>query len=113
MSIWLIAVLMGLVEGATEFIPVSSTGHLLLAEEILGFDSPTSKTFTIVIQLGAILAVCWVYRQRLFDAVLGIGRSPKANLFVANMLAAFIPTAVVGLLAYRVIKNYLFSPWVV
>jgi undecaprenyl-diphosphatase len=113
MSIWLIAVLMGLVEGATEFIPVSSTGHLVLADRILGFDSPTSKTFTVVIQFGAILAVCWIYRQRLLDAVAGIGREPKANLFFANLMAAFVPTAVAGLFAYRFIKEYLFSPWVV
>lgn len=104
---------MGLVEGATEFIPVSSTGHLILAGHILGFEGPAEKTFDIVIQLGAILAVCWIYRVRLIDATVGLGRQPSATRFAANLFLAFLPAAVVGLFTHGFIKDVLFSPWVV
>jgi undecaprenyl-diphosphatase len=113
MPIWLLAVIMGLVEGATEFIPVSSTGHLILAGHILGFEGPAEKTFDIVIQLGAILAVCWIYRARLVSATLGLGREPAATRFAATLLVAFLPAAVLGYVAHDLIKNLLFSPWVV
>jgi undecaprenyl-diphosphatase len=110
---WALAVIMGLVEGATEFIPVSSTGHLILAGHVLGFEGPSEKTFDIVIQLGAILAVCWIYRARLIGATVGLGHNPKATRFATNLLIAFLPAAVVGLLAHGFIKAVLFSPWVV
>src|SRR5215468_10675251 len=107
------AVLLGIVEGLTEFLPISSTGHLILADRLLGLEGPESKLFDIVIQLGAILAVCWVYRERLFDAVLGLAREARAQRFVANIVIAFLPAAVAGVLLYRIIKEVLFSPWVV
>jgi undecaprenyl-diphosphatase len=113
MPIWVLAVVMGIVEGATEFIPVSSTGHLILAGHILGFEGPAEKTFEVVIQLGAILAVCWIYRMKLMDAVIGLGRDPSANKFVINLLLAFLPAAVLGFFAHGLIKEVLFSPWVV
>ncbi|MGQ3073645.1 MAG: undecaprenyl-diphosphate phosphatase, partial [Ferrovibrionaceae bacterium] len=69
--IYLQAALLGLVEGLTEFLPVSSTGHLILLGDVLGFEGPPGKVFEIVIQLGAILAVCWLYRQKIIDTVLG------------------------------------------
>jgi undecaprenyl-diphosphatase len=107
------AVILGLVEGLTEFLPVSSTGHLILAAELIGFTGPGSKVFEVVIQLGAILAVCWVYRERLFGAVMGLPTDPPAQRFVANVVLAFLPAAVAGVLLHRFIKEVLFSPWVV
>ncbi len=109
----LTAALLGLVEGLTEFLPVSSTGHLILADALLGVEGPASKLFDIVIQLGAILAVCWVYRGRFFDAATGLASNPVSQRFVANIIVAFLPAAVVGVFAYRLIKEVLFSPWVV
>ena len=113
MNDYLIAVLLGIVEGLTEFLPISSTGHLILADRLLGLEGPESKLFDIVIQLGAILAVCWVYRQRLFHAVTGLLTEPPAQRFVGNIVVAFVPAAVAGVLFYRIIKEVLFSPWVV
>jgi undecaprenyl-diphosphatase len=107
------AVLLGIVEGLTEFLPISSTGHLILADRLLGLEGPESKLFDIVIQLGAILAVCWVYRERLFQAVIGLGSEPPSQRFVANIVIAFLPAAIAGVLLYRFIKEVLFSPWVV
>jgi undecaprenyl-diphosphatase len=107
------AVILGIVEGVTEFLPVSSTGHLILAAELLGFTGPGSKVFEVVIQLGAILAVCWVYRERLFNAVTGMLSDASARRFVANIVVAFLPAAVAGVLLHRFIKEVLFSPWVV
>jgi undecaprenyl-diphosphatase len=107
------AILLGIVEGLTEFLPVSSTGHLILADALLGLEGPESKLFDIVIQLGAILAVCWVYRERLFGAVAGLGSEPGAQRFVANIVLAFLPAAIAGVIFYRIIKEVLFSPWVV
>jgi undecaprenyl-diphosphatase len=107
------AILLGIVEGLTEFLPISSTGHLILADRLLGLEGPESKLFDIVIQLGAILAVCWVYRERLFHAVVGLASEPPAQRFVANIVIAFLPAAIAGVLLYRIIKDVLFSPWVV
>src|SRR6266446_985842 len=109
----LTAGLLGIVEGLTEFLPVSSTGHLILADALLGIEGPASKLFDIVIQLGAILAVCWVYRERFTRAAVGLASDPVAQRFVANIIVAFLPAAVVGVLAHRLIKEVLFSPWVV
>jgi undecaprenyl-diphosphatase len=110
---YLIAGLLGIIEGLTEFLPVSSTGHLILADALLGIEGPASKLFDIVIQLGAILAVCWVYRERFATAAAGLGSDPVSQRFVANIVIAFLPAAVVGVFAHRIIKEVLFSPWVV
>lgn len=107
------AVLLGIVEGLTEFIPVSSTGHLILLTDILQFAGPPGKVFEIVIQLGAILAICWVYRQRLWHAGVHVFDEPEARHFVLLILLAFLPAAVVGVLAHGFIKSVLFSPLVV
>ena len=107
------AILLGIVEGLTEFLPISSTGHLILADRLLGLEGPESKLFDIVIQLGAILAVCWVYRERLLHAAAGLLTEPPAQRFVANLVVAFLPAAVAGVFLYRIIKELLFSPWVV
>src|SRR5215475_2634145 len=110
---YLTAALLGIVEGLTEFLPVSSTGHLILADALLGIEGPASKLFDIVIQLGAILAVFWVYRARFAAAARGLSSDPVAQRFVANIVIAFLPAAVVGVVAHRFIKEVLFSPWVV
>jgi undecaprenyl-diphosphatase len=107
------AILLGIVEGLTEFLPISSTGHLILMDRLLGLEGPESKLFDIVIQLGAILAVCWVYRERLFTAATGVLSEPASQRFVANIVIAFLPAAVAGVFLYRIIKDVLFSPWVV
>lgn len=107
------AVLLGIVEGLTEFLPVSSTGHLILVSDLLGIVHPAGKTFDIVIQLGAILAVCWVYRRRFSNAAIGLFRVPAANRFVFGLLIAFLPAAVVGALAHGYITRVLFNPYVV
>jgi undecaprenyl-diphosphatase len=112
-SIFLTAVILGIVEGLTEFLPVSSTGHLILADSLLGFESSSSKVFDVVIQLGAILAVVWTYRERLWHEATGLGSDPRSRRFAANVLLAFLPAAVVGALAHGFIKSVLFSPWVV
>src|SRR4051794_38771225 len=107
------AILLGIVEGLTEFLPVSSTGHLILAAELIGFTGPGSTVFEVVIQLGAILAVCWVYRERLFAALAGLLSDASAQRFVANIVIAFLPAAVAGVFLHHFIKAVLFSPWVV
>jgi undecaprenyl-diphosphatase len=113
LALYLSAVLLGILEGVTEFLPVSSTGHLILADRLLGLEGPESKLFDIVIQFGAILAVCWVYRERLFNAVAGLTADPSAQRFVANIVVAFLPAAVAGVLLHGIIKDLLFNPWVV
>jgi len=107
------ALLLGVVEGLTEFIPVSSTGHLILMEEVLGFEGPKGRVFEIVIQLGAILAVCWLYRVKIWQTVVGLFGDPVAKRFAINVLVGFLPAAVIGVLAHGVIKSVLFNPWVV
>ena len=107
------AIVLGIVEGLTEFLPISSTGHLILADRLLGLESPESKLFDIVIQLGAILAVCWVYRERLVEAAAGLATEAPAQRFVGNIVIAFLPAAFAGVLLHRIIKEVLFSPWVV
>lgn len=113
MDILLQAILLGVVEGLTEFIPVSSTGHLILLGEVLGFEGPPGKTFEIVIQMGAILAVCVVYWQRLLRAATGMAHDPKERAFVRNILIGFLPAAVIGVLAYKNIRLLLDTPMVV
>src|SRR5438067_8530566 len=100
-SLFVSAIILGIVEGLTEFLPISSTGHLILADRLLGLEGPESKLFDIVIQLGAILAVCWVYRERLLHAAAGMLSEPQAQRFVANIVIAFLPAAVMGVLFHR------------
>ncbi|MBD3763288.1 MAG: undecaprenyl-diphosphate phosphatase [Rhodobacterales bacterium] len=108
MDQWALAALLGILEGLTEFIPVSSTGHLLLAVHFLGFDSP-GRTFEVVIQLGAVLAVLTVYAGRLMAVARGLGHDPAARRFVVSVLVAFLPAVVVGVLAHDLIKTVLFE----
>ncbi|MGH7502040.1 MAG: undecaprenyl-diphosphate phosphatase [Longimicrobiales bacterium] len=107
------AIFLGVVEGATEFIPVSSTGHLILAAEWVGFEGPFADTFEIVIQLGAILAIVWIYRTKVLGSVARIRRDPAARRLWTNLLLAFAPAGIVGFISYETIKTALFSPVVV
>lgn len=107
------AVILGLVEGATEFIPVSSTGHLIVVSEWLGQVDHRAKTFDIFIQLGAILAIVWLYRARLAGAVLAARRDPVSRRFLVNLAIGFLPAAVVGFLIHDWIKDRLFNVEVV
>jgi undecaprenyl-diphosphatase len=103
------AAVLGIVEGITEFLPVSSTGHLILAGDVLGFTGDTAKTFEVFIQLGAILAVVWFYREKVSSTIKGFG-TEKTNRFLLNLLIAFLPAAFFGLLTHSFIKRYLFGP---
>ena len=113
LSSTLVAVLLGLAEGLTEFIPVSSTGHLILLVDLLGFEGPAGGVFEIAIQFAAILAVCWVYRRRLWHAATGLLTDADAQRFATNILLGFLPAMVIGAIAHDFIKHVLFSPWVV
>lgn len=104
----LIAAFLGLIEGLTEFIPVSSTGHLLLAGHFLGFES-AGKTFEVVIQLGAVLAILTIYSARLWAVFSAAPRDPKARRFIWSVLIAFLPAVVIGVLAHDFIKKVLFE----
>jgi undecaprenyl-diphosphatase len=108
MSDWLAAIILGVVEGLTEFIPVSSTGHLLLLGHFMGFESE-GKTFEIVIQLGAILAIISVYFRRLWALATRWPHDPKARHFIIGVLLAFLPAAVAGVLMYDIIKEIFFE----
>lgn len=107
------AAVLGVVEGVTEFLPISSTGHLILAGEWLDFRGGQGGTFEIFIQLGAILAIAWIYRRTLVEVLAGLAHDPVQQRFALNLIVAFVPAAVVGLLAHDVIKARLFSPVVV
>lgn len=102
------ALILGVVEGATEFIPVSSTGHILLLGHFLGFES-TGKTFEVLIQLGAILAILTVYAARLWNIARAVPSDPDARRFVLGVLIAFLPAAIIGALAHDFIKTVLFE----
>ena len=104
------ALILGVVEGLTEFLPVSSTGHLIIVSDLLGVNDEKGKVFDIVIQLGAILAVCWEYRARLSKAFSGIGSDPVQQRFALNLFVAFLPAAIVGLALQKQIKALLFNP---
>ena len=104
------ALILGIVEGLTEFLPVSSTGHLIVAGSLLNYTGEQAKTFEIVIQAGAILAVCWEYRARLGSVLRGLFTERSAQRFAVNLLIAFLPAAVLGLAFNRAIKSYLFAP---
>ena len=107
------AAIMGIVEGLTEFLPISSTGHLILAGALLGFDDEKAKVFDIAIQTGAIFAVILVYWQKIRDTVVALPTEKQAQQFALNVLIAFIPAVVLGLLFGKAIKANLFTPVVV
>ena len=104
------ALILGLVEGFTEFLPVSSTGHLILAGDLLGFNDERGKLFEIVIQAAAMLAICWEYRARFGRVLGGLGRDPAARRFALNVAIAFMPLALLGLAFGKAIKVTLFNP---
>ncbi len=104
------AFILGLVEGATEFLPISSTGHLIIAGDLLNFNDGKGNVFEIVIQLGAILAVCFEFRKRLVNTVVHMTNDASAQGFTINLIIAFIPAALLGLMFHDFIKQYLFSP---
>jgi undecaprenyl-diphosphatase len=103
------AVLLGIVEGMTEFLPVSSTGHLIITGDFIGFTGERAKTFEIFIQLGSILGLVWLYRHKVIDVATTLHR-PQSQRFVLNLFIAFLPAAVIGLLLHQTIKAYLFNP---
>jgi undecaprenyl-diphosphatase len=107
------AAIMGIVEGLTEFLPISSTGHLILAGSLLGFDDDKAKVFDIAIQTGAIFAVVLVFWHKIHSTVVALPRQPKARRFALNVLIAFLPAVVLGLLFGKAIKAHLFTPTVV
>lgn len=104
------ALILGIVEGLTEFLPISSTGHLILAGDLLDFNDDRGKLFEIVIQFGAILAVVWEYRERLLKVARGVTSDPAAQKFVLNLFVAFLPLAILGLAFGKAIKANLFNP---
>jgi undecaprenyl-diphosphatase len=111
--VWILAgkaLLLGGVEGLTEFLPVSSTGHLIVVGSLLDFNDEHAKTFEVVIQFGAILAVCWEFRRRIGSVVAGLPSRPDARRFALNVIIATIPAVVLGLLFEKAIKAALFSP---
>lgn len=102
------ALVLGIVEGLTEFLPISSTGHLIIASTALGIAGEKHKVFIIMIQLGAILAVCWEYRARLARVAAGLAHDPASRRFAANLVVGFLPAAVLGVLFHSTIKSLLF-----
>ena len=104
------ALILGIVEGLTEFLPISSTGHLIILGDLLGYNDEASKVFKIVIQLGAILAVCWDYRVRLTKMVVGLPSDAPSQRFAAMLFIGFLPAAVLGLMFHSTIKALLFNP---
>jgi undecaprenyl-diphosphatase len=107
------AAVMGIVEGLTEFLPVSSTGHLILTGALIGFDDEKAKVFDIAIQTGAILAIILLYWQRIRDTLVQLPTQQRAQRFAINVLVAFIPAVVLGLLFGKAIKEHLFNAWTV
>ena len=110
---WWQALFLGAVEGGTEFLPVSSTGHLLLVQHFFGLDGDANKTFAVLVQLGAILAIVSVYFTRLLRIAMDLPHSADARRFVLGVLIAFLPAAFIGALAHSFIKGVLFNPFVV
>ena len=100
--------LLGIIQGLTEFLPVSSTAHLLISERLIGYDDP-GGAFTVMIQLGSILAVMWLYRQRIFDVVTGLPTKPEARRFALMLFLAFLPAVFIGLFAADYVKTVLYE----
>ena len=112
MDLWtgLQAVILGIVEGLTEFLPISSTGHQIVVADLINFGGERAMAFNIIIQLGAILAVVWEFRRKIFDVVLGLPKEQQAQRFTVNLLIAFTPAVVLGVLFADLIHHYLFNP---
>ncbi|WNW10444.1 undecaprenyl-diphosphate phosphatase [Pseudomonas sp. DTU_2021_1001937_2_SI_NGA_ILE_001] len=112
MDVWAAvqAMILGIVEGLTEFIPVSSTGHQIIVADLIGFGGERAMAFNIIIQLGAILAVVWEFRAKIFEVVLGLPSQRRAQRFTVNLLLAFLPAVVLGVLFSDLIHHYLFNP---
>ena len=112
MDIWMAfqALILGVVEGLTEFLPISSTGHLIVVGDLLGFNGDEATAFKIIIQLGAILAVIWEFRAKVLGVVVGLPSDPKAQRFTFNLLLAFIPAVIFGLAFADLIEHWLFNP---
>jgi undecaprenyl-diphosphatase len=111
MDLWVAvqALILGIVEGLTEFLPISSTGHQIIVADLIGFGGERAMAFNIIIQLGAILAVVWEYRRKIFDIVRGLPKEPQAQRFTANLLIAFLPAVALGVLFADLIHHYLFN----
>ncbi|MBA1274145.1 undecaprenyl-diphosphate phosphatase [Stutzerimonas azotifigens] len=112
MELWtaLQALILGIVEGLTEFLPVSSTGHQIIVADLIGFGGERAEAFNIIIQLGAILAVVWEYRRKIADVVVGLPHKREAQRFTVNLLIAFFPAVVLGVAFADLIHEYLFNP---
>ncbi|MDR6710847.1 undecaprenyl-diphosphatase [Pseudomonas hunanensis] len=104
------AIILGVVEGLTEFLPISSTGHQIIVADLIGFGGERAMAFNIIIQLGAILAVVWEFRRKILDVVMGLSSQPPARRFTANLLVAFMPAVVLGVLFADFIHHHLFNP---
>ncbi|UVE19524.1 undecaprenyl-diphosphate phosphatase [Pseudomonas sp. LS44] len=104
------ALILGVVEGLTEFLPISSTGHQIIVADLIGFDGPRAIAFNIIIQLAAILAVVWEFRRKIIEVVVGLPTERQAQRFTSNLLIAFIPAVVLGVLFADLIHAYLFNP---
>ena len=113
LTVLLHALILGIVEGLTEFLPVSSTGHLILVGQLLNFNDEKGKVFEIAIQFAAILAVVWEYRARLGHALVNVTTEPASRRLATNLIVAFLPAAILGFLFIKQIKHYLFNPIVV
>ncbi|MGA4640965.1 undecaprenyl-diphosphate phosphatase [Stutzerimonas stutzeri] len=112
MDLWVAiqALILGVVEGITEFLPVSSTGHQIIVADLIGFGGERALAFNIIIQLGAILAVIWEYRRKIIDVVVGLPKERQAQKFTINLLIAFMPAVVLGVAFADLIHEYLFNP---
>ena len=112
MELWtaIQALILGVIEGLTEFLPVSSTGHQIIVADLIGFGGERAKAFNIIIQLGAVLAVIWEYRRTIVEVVVGLPKEAQAQRFTANLLVAFIPAVILGVLFADTIHHYLFNP---